>query len=138
MIGCLYIKRYNSAHPSLNMDDIGHPTQLLDSFQYATSKENGTLTIVCIVNAVLVNSHLTLGEIIVVINEIDLDACLGDRGHFDNQWVVCIVNNQIHTRETDDLMQLSAALIDIAPFGHERTNLVTILQHSLRECFSHQ
>ena len=37
--------------------------------------------------------------------------------------MVCIINDQVHTRQADNLVELAAAFINVTPFGHERTNL---------------
>ena len=120
------------------MDDVGHPAQLLDSLQHAAGKEYGTLTVVGIVVAGLVLGHLTLGEVVIVVDEVHLNACLDDGRNLDDKRVVCVVDDKIHARKTYHLVQLTAALVDISPFRHEGTYLVTILLNGLRNGFTHQ
>ena len=79
------------------MDDIGHPTQLLDSLKYTTGEENGTFTIIRIILAILVFLHLTLAEVVVVVDEVDLDPGWLDRGDLDNQRMVRVVNDKVHS-----------------------------------------
>ena len=72
MISCFNIKGHNRTHPALTMNDVRCPSQLFHSFQYAPSKENGPLAIVGIFFPGFVCSHLTLREIVIIVNEINL------------------------------------------------------------------
>ena len=97
MVGGLDIERHNTAHPSLTEDDIRYPTELLDSLQYATGKEDGTLTIVGIIFTILILLHQTLAEVVVVVDEVDLYPGRLDGGYLDDQRVVRIIDDKIHT-----------------------------------------
>ena len=119
------------------MDDVGHPTQFLNGLKHTTGKEDGTLTVVGIVIAIGILCHLALGEVVVIVDEIDLNARLDNSSHLDNQWVISIVNDKIHPREPDDLMQLSTTLVDGTPLRHERPNLMSSVEHRLWKSLTH-
>ena len=46
VIGSLYIKRNDGAHPPLTMYDVGSPAKFLHGLKHASGKENGTFAIV--------------------------------------------------------------------------------------------
>ena len=119
------------------MDDIGHPTQLLYRFKHATGKEDGTFAVVGILLTVLILCHETLHEIVVVVDEIDLETSLRYGCDLDDQRMVCVVDNEIHSRETDYLMQLSTSLVDIAPLGHKCPYFVACFLHFVWQVAAH-
>ena len=61
--------------PAVAVHDGGHPTQLLDRFEYATCEEDGTLVVVGESLARFgVGQHRFASEVVVVIDEVDLHA----------------------------------------------------------------
>ena len=78
------------------MNNIRRPTQFLHRLEHAACKENCTLAIVFIFVSVLVYSHLAVGEIIIIINEINLYARLRNRCHLNNQRMIGVVDDEIH------------------------------------------
>jgi hypothetical protein len=56
---------------------------------------------------------------LLVINKVHLQSDLGNTRHLDDQRVVCVVNNQIHSAQTDHFVQLMAALVDFTIPGHK-------------------
>ena len=74
MVGFLDIKRHNSTHPALTMNDIWSPSQFLYCLQDASRKEDGTLSIISILFTCFICCHLTLGKIIIIIYKIDLNS----------------------------------------------------------------
>ena len=65
--------------------------------------------------------------------KIDLDTGRRDRRDLDNQLMVVVVDDEVHTREPDHLMQLMAPFVDAAVSGHERADFVAALLHRLRK-----
>ena len=47
--------------------------------------------------------------------------------------MVVVVDDEVHTREPDHLMQLMAPFVDAAVSGHERADFVAALLHRLRK-----
>ena len=78
------------------MNNIGHPTQFLHRFQHTTRIEDGTFDVVNIFSTLVINKHTTFVEIIIIIDKIYLHTCCLNTCHFDNKWVVGIINNDIH------------------------------------------
>ena len=74
LISFFDIEGYKCTHPTLTMDNIGTPTQFLYCFQYTTCIENSTFVIVRVFYSVFISYHLTVLEIIIIINEIYLHA----------------------------------------------------------------
>ena len=72
-------------------------------------------------------------EEIVVVDEIDLHASRLDGCYLDDQRVISVVDDQIHSREADNLMQLVASLVDVAEFRHKRSDLATSFLNALRQ-----
>ena len=62
-------------------------------------------------------------EQILVINKIHLNTCRLDTGNLDEQRMIGIVDRQVHARQTNYIMQLMAALVDLTELRHERTRL---------------
>ena len=137
VIGRLHIEWNDRTHPALAMDDVGHPTQFLHRLQHATCEEDSAFTIVSIVFALLIFLHQALAEVVVVVDEIHLHLCRLYRGDLDDQRVVGVIDDQIHARQAYHFVQLSTALIDDAPFGHERADLVAALLNGLRQFPAH-
>ena len=81
---------------------------------------------------------MALVEVVFVVDEIDLKACLRYGGHLDDERVVGFVDDEVDARKTNDLVQLSAALVDVAPFGHERAYLATAFLNLARQVAAHQ
>ena len=98
MIGSLDIERHNGTHPSLTVDNIGHPAQLLHSFQNATGEKDGAFTVVGIVIAHFVFLHLPSREIVIIVDEVHLYTSLLDGSNLDDERVVGVVDDKIHSR----------------------------------------
>ena len=122
----------------MTVDKVWTPAQLLYRLQHAAGIEDDTLIVVFVIHAILVHHLQTVLEVIVIINEIDLHTGRLDGSHLDNQRMVGIINDQIHTREADHLVQLVAAFVDGTPLGHEGAYFATVLLNSLRQCAAQQ
>ena len=67
---------------------------------------------------------LPLGEEVVVVDEINLHPRLLDGGHLDNERVVGVVDDEVHAREANHLMELVPPLVDDAVAGHENPDFL--------------
>ena len=119
------------------MYDVGFPTQLLDGFNGTAHEEDAALVVqfgrkFCFQTFV----RIAL-EIVVVVNEVHLHSGGLQCGNFDNQRVVGVINNQVHTRETDNFMQLVASFVDASVFWHECSHFVASFLHAVRHVVSH-
>jgi hypothetical protein len=109
------------------------PAQFLDRFQYAAGEKDGPFVVVLKVVVRAVGQHRLAREVVVVVDEINLYARRGYRRHLDNQLVVVVVDDEVHARQPDNLMQLVPALVDAAVAGHEGADLVPAFLHCLRQ-----
>ena len=67
-------------------------------------KEDGSFAVVFIFLAVLVACHLALHEVVVVVDEVHLKACLRNGGYLDDERVVGVVDYKVHARKAYHLM----------------------------------
>lgn len=69
-------------------------------------------------------------EVVIVVDEIDLHSGGLDGCHFDDERVVCFIDNDVHSRKSDDLVQLVSSFVDHSPAGHESSDfLPAFLEH---------
>lgn len=116
----------------------GAQRSFFDRLQHAAREEDGPLAIVGIVVAQLVLGHgRTILVVILIINKIDLDARLRYGSHLDDERMIRVVDDQIHTRESDHLMQLATPFVDRAPLRHEGSYLESGFLHFGRHQTSH-
>ena len=54
------------------------------------------------------------------------------RSHLDDKRVVGIVNDDIHACQAYHLVQLIAALIDVAPLGHKGSDLMSFVNNTFQ------
>ena len=120
------------------MDDIRHPTQFLYRFKHTAGVENSAFNIVNIFFTLFINKHCAFVEIVIIVNEIYLHASSLNACHLDDEWVVCIINNNIHSRQTNNFVQLIASLVNDTPSWHKCANLVAIFLNELGESASHE
>ena len=85
----------------MTVDNVRCPSQFFYRFQHPFCKENHAHVVVREHGIVLVVEHRLAVEKLLVINKINLKSDLRNAGHLDNQGVVGIINNQIHSAQTD-------------------------------------
>ena len=78
------------------MNDIRRPTQFFYGFQYASSKEDGAFIVVWKQLSIAVFQHGFSLKIFIVIDEIHLHASGRDRGYFDDQGMIRVIDHQVH------------------------------------------
>ena len=82
----------------MTVDYIRTPTKLLDGFQYTTGIKNSTFAVIFIFLTLFVGSHQTVLEIIIIIDKIDLTARSLNRSYFNNQGMISIIYDDVHSR----------------------------------------
>ena len=115
------------------MHDIRAPAELLDRFEHAPGKEDRPLVVIRKKRSVFVPDHGLAVKIVLVVDEVNLHAGRRNRRDLDNQLMIVVVDDQIHSREADHFVQLVAALVDQPVTGHEGPNLVSSFLHPLRK-----
>ena len=76
---------------------------------------------------------IELLEIVIIVNEVDLDAGGVHRGHLHQERMVGVGNRDVHAAEAYHFMKLIAPLVDIAEIGHESADLILAPLQSLGE-----
>jgi hypothetical protein len=69
---------------------------------------------------------------VLIVDEVYLHPGRGDGSDFDDQWVIRVIDVEVHAAETDDLMKLVTALVDDAETGHEYADFSASLMDPLR------
>lgn len=90
------VDRGERGHPTVTVDDVGRPPQLLDGLQYASYEEYRTVFIVVEFSVFVGYCEFPLEEIVVV-DEIYLHPRGLNGRHFDDQRVVRVINDDVHT-----------------------------------------
>ena len=124
-------------YPSLAMDYIRCPSELLDSLKYSSCEEDGPLAVVCKELSVFVAVDALAVEVILVVDEIYLHPCGRDGRDLDYQRTVDIVYDYVHSGEADNLMKLVLPFVDASVARHERTNLLFPFLNALRQISSY-
>ena len=115
------------------MNNIGYPTEFFYCLHHPSHKEYATLVIVVKIFSLIIDKDIFPLEIVVVIDKIDLHTSRLYRCHLDNQRVIGIVDNQVHSRKTNYLVQLITPLIDITVLGHKSAYLSPFFLNTLRQ-----
>ena len=115
------------------MYEIGIPLQLSGRFHGPEGEEDEPLVIVGTVPPECVSVGVEFLKIIIVVDEIDLDSGRMHRGYLHHQRMVIVADGDADTAETDHLVKLVAAFVDIPEIGHESPHLVFLLLHGLRK-----
>ena len=79
------------------MNYIRCPAQFLNSFHYSPYKEDGTFVIVAVFITIVVGNSVFAVKKVFVVDELNLQACGLYRCNFNNQWMIGIVDNQVHS-----------------------------------------
>lgn len=114
------------------VDDVRRPAQFLDGFQNSPTEEDHTVFVVFEEFFLgIVEDGFALEEVLVV-NEVDLHPGTLDGGYLDDERVIVLVDDQVHSGKTDDLVELVSAFVDQSESGHKRPNLTSFLLDALR------
>ena len=107
------------------MDDVGRPVEFLHRLDNATGEEHATHVVdVAEVAFLVIHQVFLLREEVVVVDEIDLHPRLLDGSHLDDERVVGVVDDEVHSRQADHLVQLVAPLVDDTVARHENPDLL--------------
>ena len=103
-----------------------------DGFNHATVEEDGAIVVVLAELAVLVEYHVFLfGEEVIVIDEVDLHSGFLDRGDLDDQGVVGVVDDEVHSRQADHFVKLVAPFVDDTVSRHENPDFLALFLNGL-------
>ena len=115
------------------VNDVRCPGQFADGLQNTPSEEDGPFVVVSDQLVLGVQPGHLLFEVVLVVDEVDLHPGRGDGSDLDDERVIGVVDVEIHSAETDDLMELVTALVDDAEPGHEDTDFAAALVDALRD-----
>ena len=115
------------------MDDIGRPPQFFDGFEYAPCEKYGTFIVIGEQFSVFIPNDCFSMEIVFVVDEIDLDAGRRDLSDLNNELMIVVIDDQVHSGESDYFVKLSTSFVNQAVTGHESSDFVTFFLHSLRK-----
>ena len=81
------------------MDHVRRPVEFSDGLDDAAREEHGAVVVILIeILVAFGDGELPLREEVVVVDEIDLDSRLLNRCHLDDQRMVSVVDDHVHTR----------------------------------------
>lgn len=115
------------------MDYVGCPSELFDSLEHAARKKYGPFSIVFMENAVFVPVNAFSVEVVFVVNEVNLHSCSRYGGDLYDERPVHIVDNDIHARKADYLVQLVFPFIDASVSWHEGPDFFSSFLNALRQ-----
>ncbi len=115
------------------MQNVRLPSELARGVDGTAGKENNAFVIVGTVCADIVHIILKFLEIIVVVDEINLNARGLHRSHFYNERMIGVFDRNVDSAETYHLVQLVAAFVDVAEIGHEGSDFILLAMHSYRK-----
>ena len=122
----------------MTMNDIRSPAQFLHSLQNATCEEDHTFIIIGKELFVFIMERELPMEIIFIVNKIDLHASLLNGSDLNDQGVVSVIDNQVHSRKPDHFVQLVTTFVDVSKTRHKRANFSTSFLDALRKMPSYQ
>ena len=93
LVGCSQIQRNQTCHPAVTEHDIRRPAEFFHRFDSSLAEEGHALGIVFKRFAVFVFKYLFAFEELLVVEEIDLQARIGQRGDFDEQRIIVVIND---------------------------------------------
>ena len=82
----------------MTMNNVRSPSQFFDSLKHSAGKEYHALVIILKLNPCIVCYNGLAREEIIIVDKVYLDSCRRDRGNLDNELMVIIVDNKVHTR----------------------------------------
>ena len=123
----LQVRGDQACLPVVAVDDVGLPSEPLQSLDHSVTKENESLVIVLVVllaHRALVNP--VPSEVFLIVQKIDLDLVLevANEGGFDVSQLNGIADRDRDILEPDDVMQLELALADEPIARHHDSDFV--------------
>ena len=119
------------------MDHVRCPSELLDCLEDTPCEEYGSFAVVLEEFSVFVKIYLFSVEIVLVINEVHLHSGSRNGCNLDYKRSVHIIDDDVHSRETDDLMKLVLSFVDAAIARHEGSDFLLSFLNSLRKVSSY-
>ena len=94
-------------------------------FNGAFAKEGGAVRIVFKRIALVVFKNKFAFKKVFVVKEIHLQAGIWERSHLDDQWVIVVVDNDVHPGKANHFVEPVAALVDDAITRHQNPHFIT-------------
>ncbi len=127
-----HVKRSESCYPADAVHDVGAPAELADGLDSASDEENGAFVVYFGPVYGFMLCRVVAVEKVIVVDKIYLQACGLQCGHFNDERVVGVVNDNVHARETNHFVQLVASLVDGSVFRHECAHFGALFLKALR------
>ena len=78
------------------VDDVWCPLEFLYCLEYSAGIEDGSFAVVFVFFAFFVGYDASLVEVVIVVDEVYLHACRGQRCYLDDEWVVGVIDDEVH------------------------------------------
>ena len=124
-------------YPSLTMYDVRCPSELLYGLEDSAGEEDGSFPVVFEIVALIVAVYALAVEIVLVVNEVHLHPGCRNGSHLDDKRSVDIVDDDVHSGQTDDLMELVLSFVDATISRHECSYLLFPFLNTLRKVSSY-
>src|SRR5688572_28460633 len=118
-IDSFQVSRNKTRHPSAAMNNVRGPSKFLDCLNRASTKENCPEIIILIPFFMFIVEHILSFKKIFVIEKIDLQPRIGQRGNFYLQREIIIINRYIDTGKPYYLMKAVTAFINNTKTRHD-------------------
>ena len=115
------------------MDHVRSPSEFLYGLKYSSCKEDSSFPVVLEVISRFVAIYALAVEIIFIVNEIHLHSRCRNRRNLDYERSVYFIDDDIHTRQTDNFVKLVLSFVDATIAWHEGTDLLLPLLNALRK-----
>jgi len=115
------------------MDDIRRPSELFDRFKNALREKDGPFIVVAEELTVLVAVNGLSMKILLTVDEVDLHPRRWDGSDLDDERMVGIVDDKVHSGKPDNLVQLMPPFVDLPVPGSEDPDLLASFVDPLRK-----
>src|SRR6185369_2934585 len=100
------------------MNEVRCPSKFAYRFNCSFAEKDHTILVVIKQLSILIFKYKLAFEKLLIIKEINLETGSGKRGYLDDQGVIIIVDDDVHSRKPDHFMKPVAALIDAPESWH--------------------
>ena len=119
------------------MDYVRSPSELLYCLKDTSCEEYSSFAVILEEFTIFVIIDLLSVKVVFVVDEIYLHSCCRDRCHLDNKRSVHIIDDDVHSRETDHFVKLVLPFIDAAIARHEGSDFLLSFLDALRKISSY-
>ena len=106
------------------MDHIWFPSEFLYCLKHAASEEYSSLSVILEEFPIFIAVHALAVEVVLVVDEIHLHSCSRNGSYLDYKWPVYVIDDDVHTRKSYDLMQLVLPFVNASIARHEGSYLL--------------